>query len=60
MFNRYEGPKVGDLVLFEDSDGSKGFKVVEAVPKSYYFDINTAVDYYIPNGFVALFDPETK
>jgi hypothetical protein len=60
VFNRYDNPKVGDLVIYEMPDRSLKFKVVEAVPKTYFFDTLTAVDYYIPIGFVVLQDPQTK
>ena len=38
VFYEYKYPKVGDLVLFEKPNSSVEFRIVEAVPKSYYYD----------------------
>ena len=36
VLNRYENPKIGDLVLVEEPDKTVRFKTVDAAPQSYY------------------------
>lgn len=58
VLNKYENPKIGDLVIAEEPDKTAKFKVVEAVPQSYFSEDHGM--YYVPNGFVVLRDPESN
>ena len=58
--NSYYNPNKGDLVLFEDVDSNLNFRIVVGLPQSYYFASELGIQYYVPNGFIVLFDPVTK
>lgn len=59
MLNKYENPKIGDLVAFEMPDRSMKLCLVEAIPRSYFWDLNASTEYYVPAGFIVLKDPLT-
>ena len=63
MLNKYDKPAVGDLIAYEETDRTISFKVIEALPQSYYSEYSTGIigfEYYVPHGFVVLRDPLTK
>lgn len=51
---------MGDLVICEEPDRSTQFKVVKGIPKTYFYDIGAEMEYYVPSGFVVVYDPLSK
>lgn len=60
VLNKYDNPKVDDLIICELPDRSLQFRVVQAVPRSYFYEASSETEYYVPQGFVVLYDPLSK